>query len=130
MAEQDAITPTEQFEHVPFRWHRDEVEKVSLPGAVVMDFAGLARDVAYGVQTLLELLETNELRKSNMEAPLMNACDAGNLERLAITSLKVLGDSAEKLQTWAFKCHTPEGRAEEARDLALSCRKAQEKTRS
>jgi len=109
----EETTPEPLFE--PLKYHQEEVEKVSvrLPGYPIMSFLARTRDVAGGVATILEIRERN-VTVTSFENPqvFLRLGDGWNLARLSIAALELLRDETDKLTKWAYKYHTPEGRAE------------------
>ncbi len=105
----------------PFKWHREEVEKVNLPGFRVMHFAGKVIDVTNGVKTILEMKNFDDLQyPPDGDQRLLSNAHQGNLDRLCIASMEMLYESAEDLSNWAYEYQTPEGRAEHGHpDLGL-----------
>jgi len=103
------------FEH--FKWHRDEVEKVKLPGRAEMNFAGDVIDVTNGVNAILKLRAFDALQdEDESERRLLNDAQHLELERLCIASLGMLNDLATRHIDWAYERHTPEGIAEREGD--------------
>lgn len=58
-------------------------------------FISYAMDVANGIETILKILEVDDLDKTNVEAGLLRNFEIGHLQRLAMTSARLLGDAAE-----------------------------------
>lgn len=58
-------------------------------------FIANAMDIANGIETILQLFEVDDLDKTNGKAGLLRNFDIGRLQRLAITSARLLGDAAE-----------------------------------
>lgn len=108
----DDFTPSNSAIFEPFRWHREETVNARLPGGAVMLFAGAVQDVSLGAQTILEILERDELAETSGDQKMLNKCDAGRLQRMAISSLRLLGEDAEEIMKWAYERHTPAGKRE------------------
>ena len=116
----------------PFTFHRKATEQTELPGGAVMSFVGKASDVSSGARQIFEILEWDDLRRSNVgdsdtpeleQQPVLTPYSRGVLMRFASTSLELLEAECDSMRTWAFECHTPEGRLERY-EQALSCLKA------
>lgn len=105
----------------PFKWHPKELEHASIPGSYLTDLSGAVRDIAGGVETIIELLERDDAAPECEDEPclILNRCDAGNLARLAIRSLSLLNEEAQKSIDHAWEHHTPEGREEAAQRKAF-----------
>jgi|GEM_PF-2626318 len=94
----ELLEPVPAFE--PFRWTTPEADAASTQNQLAV--VSRARDVAYGVANIMEMLEQEELGEGcegedGRPIPkLFNPCMRGNLQRLAITSLQMLGDSLAK----------------------------------
>lgn len=108
------FTPSETAIFEAFQWHREETENTMLPGGAVMRFASAAQDLSLGAQTILEILERDSLAEEHGDRKILNNCDAGRLQRMVISSLRMLGDECEEIMEWAYEHHTPEGKAEKA----------------
>ena len=54
-----------------------------------------AMDVAYGIETILQILEIDDLDKANGKPGMFQKFELGRLQRLAITSARLLGDAAD-----------------------------------
>lgn len=111
MAEADTTLALDSATSEPlcyhFKWHSDALDNVMLPGEAVMRLTGKVRDVTSGVNTILNLLQHEDLATDGEIQPLMPADMRGNLARLAITSLQMLNDEAESFTDWATKYHLP-----------------------
>jgi hypothetical protein len=83
----------------PFSWCSD----FKKPDAAA-DFASEVLDVANGIQTVLQLLEQNDLDKDDDSKPLLlSEGAAGNLMRFAIRSAGLLASSATDRIEWRRK---------------------------
>lgn len=60
----------------PFYFHRKETEKTELPGSTVMNFVGKVTDVSAGTKQILEMLNWDEMRRSQV-----NDSDTPELEK-------------------------------------------------
>jgi len=104
----------------PFKWHREEVfqPNVKLPAYTIIRFLGHTQDVASGVATIIEINTRDDAEKESSANPqvLLSPNDHWQLSRLSIAALKMLSDNAHELTEWAYKNHTPEGRAENGGD--------------
>lgn len=84
----------------PFTWTVPEAEKASTLEQVKRICE--ARDIAYGASDIMAILERMEIDKGceNTDgspiAPILDAVVAGNLQRLAITSLRMLRDRLDE----------------------------------
>ncbi|MCM1513324.1 MAG: hypothetical protein NC112_09505 [Oxalobacter formigenes] len=52
-------------------------------------------DIAYGIETILQIIEMDSLCKDNGETGIFQKYDLDKLHRLAITSARLLGDAAD-----------------------------------
>lgn len=98
----------------PYQAARPELNRheVKVPASYLCDLATKTADIAYGVESLLEMLEISAIeRDSDERAPLLNPYHEGRLIRLAIVSLNMLAESADQTMEAAYKQHTPQGRA-------------------
>lgn len=59
-------------------------------------FISNTRDIAYGLETVLQLLEHDWLEKIDGGQPILDSATTGNLRRLAIASIRMLGENAER----------------------------------
>jgi hypothetical protein len=83
----------------------------TVQASATRDLVALAHDVAHGARTVMEILEEEEVtdedvRMGNDEGesrPLLGLNDRQALRRLAIASLEMLGDAAERFGTRHFK---------------------------
>lgn len=106
------FTPSNNVIFEPFQWHREETENAMLPGGAVMRFTGAVKDLSLGAMTILEILERDELAEEGGDPKILNKCDASRLMRIAIASLRLLGEDADEITEWAYEHHTPEGKQE------------------
>lgn len=72
----------------PFSWHFDPKHSKDELLAVA------AHDIANGIELALELIESDELALDAGDAQILNAGQRGVLMRFAITSARLLADSA------------------------------------
>lgn len=96
----------------PYKWARDEVSErtVTIPGAVLSRFATKAHEIGSGVSTILQLIEASELEENSEPGiPLIDIGHSSQLMRLAIRSLEMLADDAERTMEWAYEYKTPKG---------------------
>ena len=104
----------------PFEYHREELEdhNVTLPAHPMIKLLGRIQDVAGGIATIIEINNRDTTEKEGYANPqvLLSPNDHWQLSRLSIAALKMLGDKADELTDWAYKYHTPEGRAENGAD--------------
>lgn len=118
-SESTATNNDAQFEFEPFAYGHKEVEHASLPGGAVQRFADLVQDISMGSETILRLIEWDEMRgddhKEEVGAPppVLSVTSRSILMRLVAANMDVLSSEAERLREWAYKHHTPEGRAAE-----------------
>lgn len=104
-------TRTTEAVFKPNKWGPDDVENCLIPGRTYSEFVRTAHDVSYGVAAILEMPDVNALEKADTDgAPILSEYHAGVLLRLAITSVTMVGDKAERSIERARKTHTPEGR--------------------
>lgn len=73
----------------PFSWLPEDI-----PYSTQNNLACLAHDIAFGVKTVLQLLELDYMDKCNQEPGLLRESEAGRLFRLAIVSAEILGMEA------------------------------------
>jgi hypothetical protein len=107
---------TEVFE--PYKWGHAEVSErtVTIPGHVLSEMATKANEIGSGVSTILQLIEASELEEDNEPGiPLIHKGHAGALMSLAIRSLEMLADDAERTMAWAYEYRTPKGIKERER---------------
>jgi len=96
-AEDQVVVEERQVLFEPFKWHYG---KVGHKDAANLDFAGKVRDIAGGVQTILAILERDEIDSGCGDVDgkpwprLIDSGHSGSLMRLCITSLEMLGDLA------------------------------------
>lgn len=74
----------------PFSWH------VNPSFTIDATLETAARDIAYGIQLALEIIERDELAPDSGEAPILDEASRGVLMRFAISSAHLLGESAER----------------------------------
>lgn len=98
----------------PFTWHHEVANQATIDGKAYAELAGTVRDVSQGVQTILELIEFDYLRGTSGERPVMSDIHAGDLSRLAIRSLMLLSEDAERRIEWAYENQTAKDRVKEA----------------
>jgi hypothetical protein len=81
----------------PFSWHHEKANSQQT-------FNELTQDISRGVANILEMIEVSELYgdPTNHRA-VLSAHDCGILMRLAISSMKLLGDAAEDKISFANK---------------------------
>ena len=99
-------TPTpkrRQAVHQPFSWLADDAK-----GHPVAEFVALTLDVSNGLESCLEIVESNFLDQSDLdpegtELPTVDAYDAGKLLRLAIATVRQLRQHAEQKVAWINK---------------------------
>jgi hypothetical protein len=76
-------------------------EGSNVPAAMAAQFAGEVQDIAHGLGVVMGMLEQDDLADVGLDADgrplpkLMGSVEAGRLQRLSITALKMLGDRAE-----------------------------------
>lgn len=102
------IKPDEKVEPLfqEFKWHKRDLEKVTIPGRAYANLAGKVRDITSGCATIMELIEFDYLQSTLDGAqPLMSDSERGNLTRIAIRSLQMLNEEAESGLDWAYKHH-------------------------
>ena len=87
---------------------------MEVSGRSLTTLAGQVKDVASGCQTILEMIEFDQLQEICGEQRLMSNDATCNLTRLAIQSLRMLNQQADDSLTWAFKYCTDEGKAQRA----------------
>ncbi len=75
--------------HKPFSWLADGVKNDRRA-----QFAAMTLDICQGVETCLELVHTSSLER-HQESPMMGAGDTDRLLRMAMASIRLLGESAE-----------------------------------
>lgn len=74
----------------PFTWFRDPATSDE------KNFVSDVRDIAFGLVTLLQLLENDTLAKMSGELPILSDFDAAQLRRLSIVSARLIGESASR----------------------------------
>lgn len=97
---------------IPFKWHRNEVEKAQLPGERVMHFVANARDTAAGIAAVLEIIDHDNASAAFDERPLLTGNQRSALQRLAQLAAFSLNEEAERIAQWGYDYHTPEGIAQ------------------
>lgn len=94
----------------PFQWI-DPHSCKDLPSHTVLTAAGQARDIAGGVAVLLQIFEQEDLDADfsddhgNDLPRILTASARSSLQRMAITSLRMLDGDMEKLIDWARDQH-------------------------
>lgn len=118
-SESTATNNDAEFAFEPIEYGHKEVERASLPGGAVQRFANLVHDISAGSETILQLIEWDEMRAdAHMEdakapPPVLSVTSRSTLMRLVVANMGALTQEAESLREWAYKHHTPEGRAAE-----------------
>lgn len=88
---------------IPFEWVRIGGDDL-VPAHLAAEIAGYARDIACGVEVLLQLVEREDIdedcadEKGEAIPPLMSPVHLSYLQRLAIASLHLLGEKAASTQ--------------------------------
>jgi hypothetical protein len=109
-------TPNELLER--FEWGRESVrgQDVTVPGDAYAHLASNAIDVGSGIQSVLSLLESNDIAEGDESVtPLVSKADMFSLLRLAKYAAQELAKNGEESLNWAYRYHTEEGRKEYAR---------------
>lgn len=113
----------------PIKFSREEVEDARLPGGAVRSFADDVHDIAAGAETILRLIEWDDLREEEHEtdpdanpAHVLGAYHRNVLLRLVATNMDMLCQKADRINKWAFEQHTPEGRTEVLADAMRTVR--------
>lgn len=98
---------------------REEVDRAKLPGVAVRKFLDDVYDVSIGASSILRLIEWDELREEDHKTepdaqpqPVLGAYHRNVLLRLVAANMSMLVQKAERMSSWAYEEHTPEGKAE------------------
>ena len=86
--------------HKAFSWISEQMECDSSAR-----FAALMIDVANGIGTCLEIVQSTMMAPALAEDPLLSENDTMNLLRLAIVSARMLEEKAESQIEWLTDCH-------------------------
>jgi hypothetical protein len=98
-----------------YRFHREAVDNVRLPGGAVMRFAEMAHDMARGMRTVASVLAADDQATQDADAPRLLAVDDREaLIRVMYLNMDLMASQAGELMEWAYDCHTDKGRAEKA----------------
>lgn len=85
----ESTTASAEPEFHPFSWLPEGDTKST------HTFIAYAMDIAYGIETILQILEVDDLDKTNGKPGQFQKFEIGRLQRLAITSARLLGDTAD-----------------------------------
>lgn len=88
-ANQSQVSEKKEPMHRPFSWLVDGVKNDQHAR-----FAAMTMDICQGVETCLELVHTSTLDRYE-DAPILGAGDTDRLLRMAMASIRLLGESAE-----------------------------------
>lgn len=138
MAKANSTASTQQSEEVtedsnrnepifqPITGYRDETVHADLPGGHVMQFADMAKSIAEGAALIIEIGQfeamTEYCRAEGDEGVprMLYSHHHEKLQKMAVASLSALSNEAERIMTWAFDHHTPEGKRERLRQAAFN----------
>lgn len=99
MAKNNSTQSVEQIEpneiHKPFSWLKDGVKDDQHA-----QFAAITKDICSGVETCLQLVHSDRMKRENEGAPLLSLGDAERLLMLAMQSARLLGETAEEIIDW------------------------------
>ena len=106
-----------------FNLHPAEVDRATLPGGPVRDFAEYVSGVSAGVRVIVQLAlddqQRSELREFSSEIPsetddrcrrVLMPAQVWSLQRLALFALDGVEQEASRLMQWAYKTYTVEGK--------------------
>jgi len=99
--------PAPKATHKPFSWLADDLKHDQRA-----QFAATTMDICQGVETCLELVHTSSLERDS--GPTLNPNDTDRLLRMAMASIRLLGESAEADIEFLNECagrDAPEGAA-------------------